>query len=91
MILNWSIRNTERHVDWNLSEFNKLKDIIFTNILQMLTLKIKKIDSEMLPMSTRKYSHNTRIIDFLKMKNLKNGLTDFIRKYDYYEKKDIKG
>ena len=48
-------------------------------------------NTTMLSINTRKYWHNSKIINFLKIKSLKNTRMDFSRKkYDYYEQKDLK-
>ena len=43
-----------------------------------------------LSINTRKDLQNTRIINFLNKKSLKNRKMGFTKKYDYYEKKDFK-
>ena len=51
---------------------------------------MKNTKSTIFSINTRNHWLNTRIINFQKMKNLKIRTMDFIRKYDYYEQKELK-
>ena len=52
---------------------------------------MKNTKSTIFSINTRKYWHDTKIINFLKMKSLQNRIMDFSRgRYDYYEQKDLK-